>query len=196
MPKGKQMMKAINLKTEYLSCPMALDIREPRFFWNCEGCVKQSAYRVAAKRNGETIWDTGKVCSGRMTHIRYAGQPLQSHDHIQWSVTLWDENDAEGEAVSSWFEMGLLNGGDWEAEAEARGEVYVSPEEKAAREQALLDKIAEEKRVKEYGAVWLDLNAGLADEAGNLDAKFTFDGLHLNAAGYRVVTDKIRPLLK
>jgi lysophospholipase L1-like esterase len=53
-----------------------------------------------------------------------------------------------------------------------------------------------EKTAKEYGAVWLDLNAGLADEAGNLDTKFTFDGLHLNAAGYRVVTEKIRPLLK
>ncbi|MDR0815114.1 MAG: MFS transporter [Bacteroidales bacterium] len=38
------------------------------------------------------------------------------------------------------------------AEAEARGEVYVSPEEKAAREQARLDQIAEEKRVEELRA--------------------------------------------
>jgi lysophospholipase L1-like esterase len=49
---------------------------------------------------------------------------------------------------------------------------------------------------REYGAVWLDLTGSLADESGNLDEKFTFDGLHLNAAGYRVVTEKILPLLK
>jgi alpha-L-rhamnosidase len=109
-------MKAINLKTEYLSCPMALDIREPRFFWNCEGGVKQSAYRVAAKRNGEKIWDTGKVCSGRMTHIRYAGPPLNSRDRIEWAVSLWDENDIGGEPVSAWFEMGLLEASDWKAQ--------------------------------------------------------------------------------
>lgn len=35
------------------------------------------------------------------------------------------------------------------AEAEARGEVYVSPDEKAAREQAELERIAEEKRIEE-----------------------------------------------
>lgn len=38
------------------------------------------------------------------------------------------------------------------AEAEARGEVYISPEEKAAKEQELLDKLAEEKRLEELKA--------------------------------------------
>jgi lysophospholipase L1-like esterase len=53
-----------------------------------------------------------------------------------------------------------------------------------------------EKTAKDYGAVWLDLTNSLADETGNLDKKFTFDGLHLNAAGYGIVTEKILPLLK
>lgn len=38
------------------------------------------------------------------------------------------------------------------AEAEARGEVYISPEEKAAKEQELLDKLAEVKRLEELKA--------------------------------------------
>lgn len=38
------------------------------------------------------------------------------------------------------------------AEAEARGEVYISAEEKAALEQAELEKIAEEKRIEELKA--------------------------------------------
>lgn len=38
------------------------------------------------------------------------------------------------------------------AEAEARGEVYVSPEEKAAKEQEEMDRLAEEKRIEELKA--------------------------------------------
>jgi alpha-L-rhamnosidase len=111
----EKMMKAINLRTEHLENPLGLGIKDPRFYWNCEGGIKQSAYRLAVKRNGETIWDTGKVQSRRMTHIRYAGQPLNSRDRIEWTVMLWDENDAVEEAASSWFEMGLLDGLDWGA---------------------------------------------------------------------------------
>jgi lysophospholipase L1-like esterase len=51
------------------------------------------------------------------------------------------------------------------------------------------------EKAKEYGAVWLDLTALLADETRKLNEKFTFDGLHLNAAGYRVVTENLVPLL-
>jgi alpha-L-rhamnosidase len=109
-------MKAINLKTEYLTCPLGLDITNPRFYWNCEGGQRQTAYRIAAVRGSETIWDTGKTQSSRMTHIRYEGQPLKSRDRITWSVTLWDENDAEGEKESSQFEIGLLKVEDWRAQ--------------------------------------------------------------------------------
>ena len=38
------------------------------------------------------------------------------------------------------------------AEAEARGEVYISPEEKAALEQAESDRLAEENRIRELKA--------------------------------------------
>lgn len=38
------------------------------------------------------------------------------------------------------------------AEAAERGEVYISPEEKAAAEQEHLDKLAEEKRIEELKA--------------------------------------------
>jgi lysophospholipase L1-like esterase len=51
------------------------------------------------------------------------------------------------------------------------------------------------QKAKEYSAVWLDLTALLADETGKLNEKFTFDGLHLNAAGYWIVTENLAPLL-
>jgi alpha-L-rhamnosidase len=109
-------MKAINLKTEYLTCPLGLDIVNPRFYWNCERGKQQNAYHIVAIRENETIWDTGKTQSNRMTHIRYEGQPLKSRDRVTWSITLWDENDVEGEKASSWFELGFLKAEDWQAQ--------------------------------------------------------------------------------
>ena len=45
------------------------------------------------------------------------------------------------------------------------------------------------------GADWLDLTAVLADASGELDARYSFDGIHLTAAGYRVWADALRPYL-
>ena len=108
-------MKAIRLQTEYLTEPFGLGIAAPRFSWNCEGGVKQTAYQILAERGGETVWDSGKVASSSMTHIQYVGEPLKSRDRVEWSVVLWDENGAPGEASASWFELGLLNPDDWTA---------------------------------------------------------------------------------
>ena len=108
-------MRAIRLQTEYLTEPLGLGIAVPRFSWNCEGGVAQTAYQIIAKRKNEIVWDSGKVSSSSMTHIPYGGQPLHSRERILWSVSLWDENGQEGEAASSWFELGLLHPGDWTA---------------------------------------------------------------------------------
>ena len=108
-------MKAIRLQTEYLTTPLGLGIAAPSFSWNCEGGVKQTAYQIVAKRNGETVWDSGRVASSSMAHIQYAGKPLKSRDRVEWSVALWDENGRPGEGSSSWFELGLLNSSDWTA---------------------------------------------------------------------------------
>ena len=109
-------MKAIRLQTEYLTEPLGLGITAPRLSWNCEGGVKQTAYRIVATRKGEIVWDSGKVASSSMTHIAWGGQPLHSRERIEWTVTLWDENGAEGEAATSWFELGLLHPSDWTAQ--------------------------------------------------------------------------------
>lgn len=108
-------MKAIHLRTEYLKNPMGIDIERPRLFWNCEGGRKQTAYQIIAKCGSKIVWDSGKVASSRMTHIRYGGEPLRSRQRIWWSVNLWDENDVGGEVSSAWFEMGLLEAADWKA---------------------------------------------------------------------------------
>lgn len=108
-------MKAIRLRTEYLNEPLGLGIAAPRFYWNCEGGRKQTAYQIICKCHNETVWNSGKVESDSMAHIRYEGRELHSRERIHWSVKLWDENGEGGEIASSWFELGLLCADDWQA---------------------------------------------------------------------------------
>ena len=106
-------MKAINLKTEYLKDPMGIDITCPRLMWNCEGGIRQTAYRIVAAADGKEIWDSGKVSSSFM-RAEYPLKPV-SRQRVEWSVTLWDEEDNEGEKACSFFEYGLLAAEDWTA---------------------------------------------------------------------------------
>lgn len=57
------------------------------------------------------------------------------------------------------------------AEAEARGEVYISPEEKAALELADQERIAEEKRIEELKAKCARKGLNFADEEAKYQAK-------------------------
>ncbi len=43
---------------------------------------------------------------------------------------------------------------------------------------------------------WLDLTKVLSDEKGRLAKEYCYDGLHLNAQGFEVVSENIIPLLK
>ena len=106
-------MKATNLKTEYLVNSIGIDVQKPRLMWNCEGGINQTAYKIVAKTGGQTVWDSGKVKSSCM-HADYP-KKLNSRQRVEWSVTLWDENDIEGNSAQAYFEMGLLNAADWKA---------------------------------------------------------------------------------
>lgn len=110
-------MKAIHLKTEYLIDPIGIDIKQPHFFWNCDGGTIQSAYQIVAyDSNNQMIWDSKKVNSNQMSHIKWDGKTLNSRMIVTWKVKLWDENDDEGEwSKTARFEMGLLNKDDWKA---------------------------------------------------------------------------------
>lgn len=107
-------MKAINLKCEYLINPIGIDIQNPQLMWNCDCGIKQTAFHIIAKSDGKTVWDSGKVISSSM-RVKYP-LILSSRERIEWSVTLWDENDVEGESSEiAFFEMGLLSTFDFTA---------------------------------------------------------------------------------
>ena len=110
-------MKAINLKTEYLTNPIGIDYRLPRLSWNCESGKKQTAYQiVAVDVDGTELWDSGKVESSQMHLIPWGASALSSRDRVLWTVRLWDENDMLGEmSEEATFELGLLSPSDWKS---------------------------------------------------------------------------------
>ncbi len=52
-----------------------------------------------------------------------------------------------------------------------------------------------EKVAENHGCTHLDFHGVVVNEAGELRAELTYDGLHLNQAGYAVFTQKLEPLL-
>ena len=89
---GERKVKAIRLKTEYLTDPIGIDYARPRLSWVCEGGKKQTAYRIIAKDDNENIiWDSGKTESSRMHLIPWGGESLESRQRVIWRVVLWDE---------------------------------------------------------------------------------------------------------
>lgn len=109
-------MKANNLKVEYLTDPIGIDIVRPRFSWNFDKGIRQSAYQlVATDEQGNMRWDSGKVESSQMHLIEWGAEDLKSRTLINWRVTVWDENGLAETSDEAHFEIGLLHQNDWTA---------------------------------------------------------------------------------
>ena len=107
-------MKAINLQTEYLTNPIGVDFVNPVLTWNVSGGKKQTAYQVKVYVSEALLIDTGKINSSSMRYT-YPND-LHSREIITWNVTVWDENDKQGEeSETASFEVGLLEKNDWKA---------------------------------------------------------------------------------
>lgn len=115
----------VNLRVEYIREPLGIDISEPRFSWQMaspgdERGYSQAAYQVIVRDpKGNPVWDTKRVNDEKSLGIKYSGSPLQPSTRYTWEVTIWDQDDDEGSAVS-WFETGLMdtdisawNGAEW-----------------------------------------------------------------------------------
>ena len=96
------MIKATDLKIEYLTGNPTIDIVSPKLLWKVQEAKTQTAYQVKASVDGQEIYDTGKVRSSVMDH-KYQGK-LKSRSQVTWKVRLWDEKDICGE----WSEKATL----------------------------------------------------------------------------------------
>jgi alpha-L-rhamnosidase len=118
---------ASNLRCEYLTNPLGIDVRQPRLSWeflasdpNIRG-HKQTAYRVivasresSANSNVGDLWDSGMIPSDQSAQVVYAGKPLVSGMECFWKVIVKDENgETSPSANTGHWTMGLLDRSDW-----------------------------------------------------------------------------------
>ena len=82
----------------------------------------QTAYRILAASSEQRLaagqgdlWDSGVVSSAETLHVPYAGTKLASRQRCYWRVQVWDKDGTPaGTSEIAWFEMGLLEPGDWQ----------------------------------------------------------------------------------
>ncbi|MFX1568840.1 MAG: family 78 glycoside hydrolase catalytic domain [Promethearchaeota archaeon] len=122
-----------NLKCEYLSNPINIDTKSPRFSWlltHEERNQKQTAYQILVasnitnlKFNNGDLWDSGKVEDNNHFNIIYNGSPLESDRTYYWKVKWWDNDSNEsGYSEIASFGMALLEESDWIAKWISRPE--------------------------------------------------------------------------
>ena len=108
-------MKVINLKTEYLTNPLGIDITHPNLTWNVDGNdIKfQKAFEVIYKvNNGEEIKILKETSSTRYEFE----QELKSRDFVTYKVRVQNELGKWSDfSEEQHFSIGLLNKSDWTA---------------------------------------------------------------------------------
>ncbi|MFC1541015.1 glycoside hydrolase family 78 protein [Candidatus Latescibacterota bacterium] len=115
-----------NLRCEYLTNPLGIDITLPRLSWVLESDTRgqyQTAYRIVVasseenlKNNVGDLWDTGKVISNKTNQIEYDGRKLASRMQCFWKVCVWDRDDVITDfSEPSFWTMGLLEEDDWKS---------------------------------------------------------------------------------
>ena len=117
------MTSITQLRCEYRSNPLGIDITRPRLSWQIQSDrrgARQTAYRILAasdpdqlRAGSADLWDSGKIESDQSIHVPYAGRPLGSRQRVYWQVTVWDETGQPSDSDPAWFEIGLLARNDW-----------------------------------------------------------------------------------
>jgi alpha-L-rhamnosidase len=121
------MTTVTNLKCEYRTNPIGIDVKNPRLSWNIgtdERNWIQTSYQIIvasdiSKLNEKEadIWNSGKTESSQNINIKYNGKDLTSHKSYYWSVRVWSMDGS----VSDWskpnkFVTGIFDKSNWKAE--------------------------------------------------------------------------------
>jgi alpha-L-rhamnosidase len=120
-------LKVLDLKCEYATNPIGMDVLSPQLSWKIESEKRgtlQSAYQIEVADSPENlsirdsiIWNSGKVNSAKSVGVAYEGPKLISRKLYYWHVMIWDFNgNSSSFSQPAFYEMGLLNQEDWKAD--------------------------------------------------------------------------------
>lgn len=115
-----QVTRVDDLRCEYLTNPLGLEVVRPRLSWKLSGDqrgVMQAAYQIRlTDRRGDLLWDSGMVRSAESVHVEYGGPELLAKQRYTWRVRVWDSAGRASEwSEAAWWEMGLLCASNWQA---------------------------------------------------------------------------------
>ncbi|MBQ1454434.1 MAG: hypothetical protein IIZ25_01120, partial [Thermoguttaceae bacterium] len=101
-----------DLRCEYITAPVGVDVAQPRLSWRLAGDGAQSAYRVRVALaedfpDASVVWDSGWVEAADSAQIVYSGKPLVSDTDYFWSVQVRDAAGEVSDAVCSTWTSGL-----------------------------------------------------------------------------------------
>ena len=114
------------LKCDYHINPIGMDVAQPRLSWQIvttENNFVQQAYEIRVaesleklSQGSKLVWISGKVTSSESVNVAYSGPAAKSMQRFWWQVRIWDpKGKATAWSEPSFWEMGLLNAGDWKA---------------------------------------------------------------------------------
>jgi alpha-L-rhamnosidase len=115
-----------NLTCEYQSNPLGIDVLKPRLSWQIlsdQRGAYQTAYQIFAAisetglESGQALlWDSGKVETDQSVLVQYNGPMLTAGQRVYWKVRVWNEAGKVTDSATAWWEMGLLDSGNWQAD--------------------------------------------------------------------------------
>lgn len=125
--------KLVNLRVEYMTNPIGIDVVSPQFSWEMQSSrkgMKQTAYEISLLNSQNEInWSTGVVSNDKSVGIVCENISLQSSTRYNWQVSVWDQNGTKiTSEEEAFFETGLLDAG-WS------GAVWLQHKEKNWAEQ-------------------------------------------------------------
>jgi alpha-L-rhamnosidase len=122
------MLKAVNLKCEYLLNPVGIGEVKPRLAWIIESDFRnviQKTYHLQVAVNEcfySVLWDTGKIYSPGSVHVEYEGPALASSTRYFYRVKITDNHGQESPwSEVAYFETAMLDNSQWETR-------FVTPE--------------------------------------------------------------------
>jgi len=101
-----------NLKCEYCTEPVGVDIPKPYFSWEVSGGgnpVYQEEYRIIVENKGILYWDTEFIKSGDSYNIEYSGPGLDNLNKYIWRVFIKTNKGEILESESTFFITGLID---------------------------------------------------------------------------------------